>query len=51
MSKTIEKYALNGRSNFWEIPCNPITGYRLRPLQAAEPKKVEKLFFSDQNLI
>lgn len=51
MSKK-NKYRLGDRKDFWNVPCNPITGYRIQK-QAGSlvDKEVPQLFFTDDHKI
>lgn len=39
------RYNINDRKDFWNIPCNPITGYRIHMLGGGIPNQnIKKLF-------
>lgn len=43
-----QKRRLGDRKDFWNVPCNPITGYRLIPINRGNPNlKVKEEFFKD----
>lgn len=43
---------LGDRKDFWNVPCNPITGYRIKPLsgKGEHSQKIEENFFKDDPL-
>ena len=47
LSANDNAYRLNGRKDFWNVPCNPITGYRVKPINGNTALKVKEEFFNE----